>query len=134
MKIVSGTKGSSTSPKEKAAFGWELIMDLYDCDSGSISNEKKIQHFAKELCKMLDMKPYGEPLTAYFGENSENGRGYSLVQFIETSSITGHFSESNRAAYINLFSSRSYDPDQAEKFTRSYFSAKRMSSRFIIRR
>jgi S-adenosylmethionine/arginine decarboxylase-like enzyme len=117
----------------KAAFGWELIMDLYECNRDTISNEKEIRRFARELCDIIDMKPYGDPQTPYFGENQENTKGYSLLQFIETSSIVGHFSESTGAVYINIFSCKEYDVELAEKFTNEFFGAERIHSRFIIR-
>ena len=117
----------------KAAFGWELIMDLYECNRDTISNEKEISRFARELCDIIDMKPYGDPQTPYFGENQEDTKGYSLIQFIETSSIVGHFSESTGAAYINIFSCKEYDVELAENFTNEFFGAERIHSRFIIR-
>jgi S-adenosylmethionine decarboxylase len=114
-------------------FGWELILDLYECDPTAISNEKTIRRYAKELCDLLDMKPYGEPMTPYFGENQLHTKGHSLVQFIETSSIVGHFSEYNRSVYINIFSCKAYDAEHAERFTKAFFGAKRAKSRFIVR-
>lgn len=114
-------------------FGWELIMDLYDCDQNSISQEESIKKYAREICRVIDMKAYGEPQIPYFGENAEHTKGYSLLQFIETSSITGHFSEGTGAAYINIFSCKKYDYELAEKFTKEFFGAERVNSRFIIR-
>lgn len=118
---------------EAPSFGWELIMDLYECDQGSISTEESIKRYAREICDVIDMKPYGEPMTPYFGEKQEHTKGYSLLQFVETSSITGHFSEKTGAAYINIFSCKKYDVEKAEKFTKDFFGAKRVSSRYIIR-
>ena len=115
-------------------FGWELIMDLYECDLESISDEATIQRYAVEICKVIDMKPYGEPMTPYFGEKQEHTKGYSLLQFIETSSITGHFSENSGSAYINIFSCKEYDYEKAEQFTKDFFGAKSITSRYIIRR
>lgn len=114
-------------------FGWELLMDLYECDQSAISREESIIQYAREICQVIDMKPYGEAVTPYFGEQLEHTKGYSLLQFIETSSITGHFSEGTGAAYINIFSCKKYDIERAEKFTKKFFGAKRMNSRFIIR-
>ena len=114
-------------------FGWELILDLYECDPTAISNEAMIRRYAKELCNLLDMKPYGEPITPYFGENQHHTKGYSLLQFIETSSIVGHFSEHKRAVYINIFSCKFYDAKHAERFTKSFFGAESVKSRFIVR-
>jgi S-adenosylmethionine decarboxylase len=131
MKDFSGSAGGKTEPG--ITFGWELIMDLYECDPGAIASETMIRDFAGKLCKILDMKPYGEPMTPYFGENKAHTKGYSLLQFIETSSITGHFSEFSLAAYINIFSCKAYDIGKAEKFTKEFFGAKRLNSRFIVR-
>ena len=100
--------------------------------SGS-SSEREIRRFARELCGVIDMKSYGEPLTPSFGEYQEHTKGYSLLQFIETSSILGHFSESTGSAYINIFSCKQYDYDLAERFTKEFFGAKRIHSRYIIR-
>ena len=115
------------------SFGWELILDLYECDQASISTEGFIKRYARQICEVIDMKPYGEPMTPYFGEKQEHTKGYSLLQFIETSSITGHFSEKTGAAYINIFSCKKYDLEKAEKFTKDFFGAKRINSRFIVR-
>ena len=115
-------------------FGWELIMDLYDCDRDTISSEASIKKYAQEICRVIKMKPYGEPMTPYFGEKQKHTKGYSLVQFIETSSITGHFSEGTGTAYINLFSCKAYDVDAAERFTQDFFCAKQLNSRYIIRK
>ena len=121
-------------PSPEITFGWELVLDLYDCNSKKISDEKAIKDFARELCKVIDMKPYGEPLTPYFGENQEHTKGYSLLQFIETSSIVGHFSEGTGAVYLNIFSCKEYDIETAENFAKAYFGAKTVRSRFIVRK
>ena len=121
-------------PTPELTFGWELVLDLYGCNIETISDEKAIKTFARELCRVIDMKPYGEPLTPYFGENQEHTKGYSLLQFIETSSITGHFSEGTGAVYLNIFSCKEYDIETAESFSRNYFGAETVRSRFIVRK
>jgi S-adenosylmethionine/arginine decarboxylase-like enzyme len=123
-----------SNPTEASIFGWELIMDLYECDRESISTEEVIQRYAEEICRVIDMKPFGDPLTPYFGETQEHTKGFSLLQFIETSSITGHFSENTGAAYINIFSCKQYDFEKAEQFTKRFFGANRITSRYIIRK
>ena len=133
MKDMPDFNEGSSGIASRVTFGWELILDLYECDQEAISSDKKIKEFAAKLCKILEMKAYGEPMTPYFGENNEHTKGYSLLQFIETSSITGHFSEATGAAYINIFSCKAYDMEKAEKFTKEFFGARRLNSRFIVR-
>ncbi len=131
---TSGKEKSGTAPPSPVTFGWELVLDLYGCDRDIISDEKAIRNFAGKLCKVIDMKPFGEPLTPYFGENKEHTKGYSLLQFIETSSIVGHFSESTGAVYLNIFSCKEYDIETAENFAKGYFGAGTVRSRFIVRK
>lgn len=119
--------------KEKL-YGYELILDLYDCDPKIISSKKKLKEYVDNLCKIIKMKKYGKTYLPHFGHKRNHTKGYSLLQFIETSSITAHFSELWNSAYINIFSCKYYDPDTATKFTKKFFRAKRIKKRYIIRK
>jgi S-adenosylmethionine/arginine decarboxylase-like enzyme len=114
-------------------YGMELTLDLYDCDPEVLRSDKKLKQYVDELCKILDMKQYGDCYLPYFGLNAEHTAGYSLLQFIETSSITGHFSEYTNAAYLNIFSCKDYDPTEAAEFSKNFFKAKRMEKRLNVR-
>jgi len=114
-------------------YGYELIMDLYDCDLEVISSKKKLQEYVNTLCKIIDMKQYGKTLLPYFGLSEAFTKGYSMVQLIETSSITGHFSEAWKTAYINVFTCKTMDEKAAAKFTKEFFGAKKIKARFINR-
>lgn len=119
--------------KIKKNYGFELIINLYECDKTVITSCKKLKEFVDKLCKLIKMKPYGKPLIPYFGENATHTKGYSLVQLIETSSITGHFSDYWETAYINIFSCKKFNKDLAKKFTKEYFGAKKIVTRFLVR-
>lgn len=114
-------------------FGYELIMDLYDCDTAVITSKDKLQEYVDKLCELIEMVKYGKTLLPYFGENCAYTKGFSLVQLIETSSITGHFSEFWGRAYINIFSCKEYDNKLAEDFTRKFFGVKKMKTTFLTR-
>lgn len=129
---VSSAVANGKTAKE-VTYGWELIMDLYECDLEAISSESKIRQYARELCDIIDMVRYGEPHVPYFGEKEPHTKGYSLLQFIETSSITGHFSEGTRSVYLNVFSCKPYDKDKAAEYTKNFFGAQRMVTHYITR-
>ncbi len=114
-------------------YGYELIMDLYGCKKEIITSKKKLWEYVDKLCKLIDMVKYGKTLIPYFGENEVYTKGYSVVQLIETSSITGHFSDHYRTAYINVFSCKTFDKDLAKKFTKEFFGAKKVKNRFLTR-
>lgn len=110
-------------------FGKETIINLYEC---RLITRLMLEKYAKELCKFIDMKPYGGALTPYFG--TDFAKGYTLVQLIETSSIVGHFSEENNSAYINIFSCKPYDEIEAAEFTKNFFGAKQIEVKILERK
>ena len=118
---------------KKNTYGYELIMDLRGCEKAIITSKKKLQEYVDRLCELIKMKKYGKTLLPYFGEKQAFTKGYSLVQLIETSSITGHFSDIWSTAYINIFSCQGYDYAKAKKFTKEFFKAKSLKGRFITR-
>lgn len=115
-------------------FGMEVVLDLYDCNLETIRSKEKLQEYTRELCQVIGMTPYGAPFAERFGLNEAKTAGYSIVQLIETSSITGHFSEEWNSAYINIFSCKEFDPKQAAEFSKDFFEADRVESTLHIRR
>ncbi|MFH1777485.1 MAG: S-adenosylmethionine decarboxylase [Candidatus Omnitrophota bacterium] len=120
--------------EKRKNYGMELVLDLFDCDPKIISSRKKLQIYVDKLCTLIKMKKYGKTLLPYFGLSSDFTKGYSLLQFIETSSITGHFSELWNTAYINIFSCQSFNSKQAREFTKKFFKAKTLKNRVLIRK
>ena len=115
-------------------FGAELILDLHGCDPKLIRSKAKLATFARQLCRRIKMKRYGEPILAHFGHKDPMTNGYSLVQLIETSSIVAHFSEGTNKVYLNVFSCKEFDPADAAEFCRKFFKAKGNHRRCIIRK
>ena len=118
---------------KKMDFGMELVLDLHDCIPAIINNRNDIARYAKELCEIIKMKPFGDPQVPFFGEQSKLTAGHSVLQFIETSSITVHFCEYKKTAYINIFSCKWFDKKLARDFTRRFFGCRKIKSRLIVR-
>jgi S-adenosylmethionine/arginine decarboxylase-like enzyme len=125
---------NSPHPNDQAIFGQELILNLYDCDEEAICSAAAIEQFVITLCDdVIHMKRYGDPLIPHFGHDSPITSGYSLVQLIETSSITGHFSEYKRSVYLNVFSCAWFDPEETERYCAEFFGAKRVEAKLVRR-
>lgn len=119
--------------KNKAkTYGYELIMDLYDCDPGVLKSRKKILEFSDKICKSIKVKKFRKPIAIRYGKGFI--KGFSLVQLIETSLVSGHFSELWNRAFINIFSCKEFDDKIAKDFTKKFFGAKKIKARLIIRR
>ena len=114
------------------AWGYCCAMDLVDCDPHKIRDKASIERFIKMLCNTIKAKPYGAPTIARIGEGKRLF-GWSFTQLVTTSSITGHFVESNNSCYIDVFFCNWFDPDVAVKFTRGYFEAKKIRVKLFTR-
>lgn len=86
------------------------------------------------LCdKVILMKRYGEPIIPHFGHDNPITSEYSLVQLIETSSVTAHFSEYKKSVYLNFFSCAMVRPKKTEEFCKEFFGSKRVESTLLKR-
>ena len=112
-------------------WGWHAMFDCAGCNILSITDKKKIQNFASELVKSIDMVPFDRPYIVRFGHG--NKAGFTLVQLIETSTITGHFCESTGDAFIDVFSCKHFDPATAADVVNRYFLPSHINQSFLYR-
>lgn len=114
---------------------WGLLtsVDLYSCNSKTIRDAEAIKKYVSELCLLIEMKRFGDTKVVHFGED-EKVAGYSMVQLIETSLISGHFTNSTNNAYIDIFSCKYYNPLAVEEFTKKFFEAKETKMHYILRK
>ena len=101
-------------------WGQHLILDIGDCNE-RISQQESIHAFVVELVDAIDMVAYGDPVIQYFATHSQEAAGYSLVQLIETSAITAHFSDHNKDAYLDVFSCKSFDEERVVQVVNKHF-------------
>ena len=121
-------------------FGYELILNLYECDIKKF-NRKDIEQYFIEICELIDMNREKLHFWDYEGVPKEKIPydtphlvGTSAVQFITTSNITIHTLDLFKKLYINIFSCKKFDKNKARKFTKKYFCAKKINTKFLIRR
>jgi len=108
----------------KSGKEWGLLVsvDVHDCDPAKIRSKEVISQFVIDLCKYIDMKRFGDPTVVRFGADPRV-QGYSLVQLIETSCISGHFAEDTDRAFIDVFSCKDFPPKKVAEFCAKYFGS-----------
>ncbi len=113
------------------AWGLCTAVDLQDCNPDFIRDPDHIRRYVVDLCELIGMKRFGECLVVDFGE----GRvaGYSMVQLISTSLISGHFANDTNNAYLDIFCCKGYDSAVVESFSKEFFGAGRSSSTATLR-
>ncbi len=117
---------------EAAPWGLLTSLDLYHCNPETIRSADKIRRYVFELCDLIEMRRFGECQVVHFGED-ERVKGYSMVQLIETSLISGHFANFTNAAYIDIFSCKPYEPKKVIRFTQTYFEAESLETHTVKR-
>ncbi|MDH5669805.1 MAG: S-adenosylmethionine decarboxylase [Nitrospira sp.] len=116
---------------EGKAWGLCTAIDLQECNPDLIRDAEAIKRYVIELCDLIGMKRFGECQVVNFGE----GRvaGYSMVQLISTSLISGHFANDTNKAYLDIFSCKGYDPAVVESFSKAFFGARWSSTTTTLR-
>ncbi|OGZ96122.1 MAG: hypothetical protein A2847_01240 [Candidatus Sungbacteria bacterium RIFCSPHIGHO2_01_FULL_50_25] len=114
-------------------YGRSISLDLFGCDHARISSADEIKRFAREICRVIEMKPFGEPLVPDFGHAKSRTAGPSLVQLIETSAITAHFSPHWRTLHLDIFTCSTLEAFKAVEFSARFFGAERADWELRIR-
>ena len=129
---------SDRQREDLAAYGYELILDLHDCDVRTFTRGW-LDHYFTELCERIEMEKCDVHFWDDVGvppeeqQTSPLTKGTSAVCFILTSTIVVHTLDDLRAVYVNIFSCKEFDPKIAEKFTKEVFGAGSVRRTFIER-
>jgi len=117
--------------KKTRHWGQLTIIDLFEGNQRLLKDKKKIKEFIKILTKKINMKLYGKPIIKRFGKREL--KGYSLMQFIETSSIVIHIDECKKRVFIDIFSCKRFNPKIVEEFSKEFFKAHKSKKKTIYR-
>ena len=118
---------------ENRVWGIASAIDIYNCDPRKIRNADDIRYFVYELCKLIKMKRFGETQVVHFGDD-ERVSGYSMVQLIETSLISAHFANQTNTTYLDVFSCKTYDPEEVRVFSQNFFGGSHSFLHVTLRR
>lgn len=114
-------------------WGKHLIIDMSAGEPTVVRSAEQIRRFATRLVEAINMKAYGPPVLQHFAEHVPEAAGYSLVQLIETSAITGHFCDKSGDAYIDIFSCKDFDAAVAVDVVREVFRPKHVNTLVLAR-
>ena len=114
---------------------WGILasVDLHTCNPETIRSAEKIREFVYELCDRIKVKRFGECQVVHLGEDPRVS-GFSMVQLIETSLISGHFANETNTVYLDAFSCKFFDPNEVAEFAKSFFEASEYTLRTTLRK
>ena len=100
------------------SYGMQYILDLGDINIICKKDmRKQLTAFCKRLCKQIDMErgplhfwDYADDSKKDYDNAPDHLQGSSLVQFIQTSTITIHHRHRQKSVNVDVFSCKSFEP------------------------
>ena len=125
---------------DKAIDLWFQQFDAITSACETLHGRRYVPGLSDELCELIDM----ERCDLHFWDDvgvpeeekqaSAKTKGTSAVQFILTSTIVIHTLDLLRAVYVNIFSCKEFDTDEAAAFTAKWFGSNDWTANVVIRR
>lgn len=133
MRRESITRNYKQEFDDVTAWGIQSSVDIHHCDPNLIRDANAIKEFVIQLCELIEMKRFGDPVIVHFGED-ERVAGFSMTQLIETSLISAHFANKTNNVYLDIFSCKYYEPETAAQFAKSYFKGTDYNLNVVLRK
>ena len=115
-------------------WGYQLIVDCFGCDEEVCCDLDKGYEFLDKICVFLKMTKQTQPYIFKTCETTFPGRpGYSGWVPIIESGIQVHTTAKNRFISVDVYSCKTFDPAEVEKFVRDWFNPKTVETVLLAR-
>lgn len=118
--------------ENKGYWGYHLMVDVHGC-SRAIEDKAKVVAFCDDLVQEIKMKAIGRPWVEPTAMHAPDKAGFTLVQIIQTSSITAHFIDLSGDIYLDVFSCKRFEIAAVEACIDKWFMPKKKRINFITR-
>ena len=117
-----------------AVFGYELLLDLYDCKPGVCDDLTLCYNFLDEIVGFLGMEKQSPPAifrsdAARFPDKAGLSGWVPLIE----SSIVIHTLSPKDFITVDIYCCRAFDRKKAEEFCRSFFAPQKVQAQFVER-
>ncbi|HDZ77399.1 MAG TPA: hypothetical protein ENH41_04895 [Candidatus Omnitrophica bacterium] len=121
-------------PKNSTVFGYQLLLDLYDCAPGACDDIDLCYKFLDEIVGYLGMEKQAPP---YIFRSDEvkfpDKAGLSGWAPLIESSIVIHTLTPKDFISIDIYCCKEFDLLKAKQFTQNFFLPQRMDEQFLHR-
>ena len=116
------------------AFGYELLLDLYDCKPGACDDLALCYKFLDEIVGYLGMEKQAPP-NIFFTDATHfpDKAGLSGWAPLVESSIVIHTLSPKNFISIDIYCCKKFDIEKAKSFVYRFFAPRRMEEQFILR-
>jgi S-adenosylmethionine decarboxylase len=132
--ITQESKTNYKSSEKNTAFGFQLLLDLYDCRPGACDDLALCYRFLDEVVGYLGMEKQAPPnIFRTPDERFPDKAGLSGWAPLVESSVVIHTLTPKNFISIDIYCCKEFDVNKAKLFVRKFFSPKRMDEQFILR-
>lgn len=120
--------------KKKRVFGYELLLDCYNCKQGVCGNLEHCYSYLDKLVDFIGMKKQEPPNVFRTDRKSfPDKAGLSgWVPLVESSIVIHTLSKKNFIS-IDVYSCKEFNQKKVLAFTRRYFKPKKIEKKFLYR-
>ncbi len=131
---ISNDQNASAAIRKSTAFGYELLLDLYECKPGACDDLSFCYKFLDEIVPYLGMEKQSPP-SIFFTDATRfpDKAGLSGWAPLVESSIVIHTLSPKNYISIDVYCCKEFDIEKAKSFCYNFFSPERMDAQFILR-
>lgn len=119
---------------KKKVFGYELLLDCYDCEEGVCDDLTLCYDFLDKIVDFIGMEKQGEPAVFRTDEEKFPGKdGLSGWVPLAESSIVIHTLSLNNYISIDVYSCREFVKEKVIEFVKKYFKSGKIDAQFLER-
>ena len=120
--------------RQLAPFGFQLLLDLYDCKPGACDDLTLCYDFLEEIVRVLKVEPQSPPfIFRTDGKRFPDKAGLSGWIPLVESGIQIHTLTPKDFISIDIYSCRQFDIEPLKMFVHNTFAPKRMDEQFLER-
>jgi S-adenosylmethionine decarboxylase len=132
--ITQESKTNYKSSEKNTVFGFQLLLDLYNCRPGACDDLALCYRFLDEVVGYLGMEKQAPPnIFRTPDERFPDKAGLSGWAPLVESSVVIHTLTPKNFISIDIYCCKEFDVNKAKLFVRKFFSPKRMDEQFILR-
>ena len=125
---------SSAANRTVAPFGFQFLLDLYQCKPGACDDLGLCYGFLEEIVRVLKVEPQSPPfIFRTDGSRYPDKAGLSGWIPLVESGIQIHILTPKAFISIDIYSCLQFDIEPLKTFVRSIFQPKRMDEQFLER-
>lgn len=124
----------ATKLKPRKIFGYQLALDLYDCDQKALDSMTVCYNYLLDLVTLIGVHPQSAPMVVYTDPiKYPDKAGISGWIPIVESGFTIHTLTPTKFASIDIYSCKKYNIEKVKAFTIKVFKPKEVEQKFFLR-